>query len=121
MTTMDEKELRKHFQRLRDADRETAPGFAQTYARARAPRSMRATARPRTLAIVAAAAVLIVAVWMERVGSFARSETVPAIATWRAPTDVLLDTPGSELLAAMPALGSSVLDKMFPTHSMRGT
>ena len=37
------------------------------------------------------------------------------------PTDVLLRTPGSELLGAMPALGSSVLDTMIPTPSNRGT
>jgi hypothetical protein len=39
----------------------------------------------------------------------------------RAPTDVLLRTPGSELLGAMPALGASVLDTMIPTPSKRGT
>jgi hypothetical protein len=50
------------------------------------------------------------------------STTTPAIATWRAPTDVLLQTPGSELLGDMPALGASVLDKMILTPtSNRGT
>jgi hypothetical protein len=36
-------------------------------------------------------------------------------------TDVLLQTPGSELLSAMPALGTSILDEMIPVPSNRGT
>jgi hypothetical protein len=118
---MDEKELRENFQRLRDADRNRTPGFARTYEGARrARRRGGAVPRFRPLVIAAAAAVVIVAVWMARPRSLSPSET-PAIVTWRAPTDVLLDTPGSELLGAMPALGASVLDKMIPTHSMRGS
>jgi len=118
---MDDSELRQHFERLRDADRESVPGFAQTYERARARRRLRVSPRLRPLVIGAAAAVLIVTLWMARARSLSHSETTPPIATWRAPTDVLLDTPGSELLGTMPALGASVLDKMIPTHSMRGT
>ena len=118
---MDESELRQRFERLRNADRDRVPAFAQTYESARARRGSRVTPRLRPLVIGAAAVVLLVTVWMARAPSFSHSETTPAIATWRAPTDVLLDTPGSELLGAMPALGASVLDKMIPTHSMRGT
>ena len=116
---MDDNELRRRFAQLREADRERAPTFAHTYRDAR-PIS-RAWLGTRLLVIGAAAAVLFVAVWLGRASSFPRSETTPAIVTWRAPTDVLLDTPGSELLGAMPALSASVLDKMIPTHSMRGT
>lgn len=118
---MDETELRKDFQRLRDADRKHTPAFAETYTRARARHSVRSKRRLRPVVIAVAAAVLIAAVWMERVGSFARSATAPAIATWRAPTDVLLDTPGNDLLGAMPALGASILDTMIPTTSNKGT
>lgn len=118
---MDENEFREDFQRLRDADRKRSPGFAETYTRARARHSVRSKPRLRPVAIAMAAVAVIAAVWMERSGSFARSGTAPAIATWRAPTDVLLDTPGSELLGAMPALGASVLDTMIPTTSNKGT
>ena len=135
MTMMDENELRRRFAELRDTDRESAPTFAQTYGRARTDRTTRAQESPdkhawsarrprlrvRPLAIAAAAAVLIVAVWMARERSLSPREGNPEIATWRAPTDVLLDTPGSELLGTMPALGESVLDKMFPTYSLRGS
>ena len=118
---MDDGELRRRFERLRNADRDRVPAFAHAYERARARQALRVTPRLRPFLIGAAAAVLLVTVWMARARSFSHSETTPAIATWRAPTDVLLDTPGSELLGAMPALGASVLDKIIPTHSMRGT
>ncbi|MDQ6888157.1 MAG: hypothetical protein M3068_12850 [Gemmatimonadota bacterium] len=115
---MDESELRRRFAQLREADRERVPSFAQTYGRAR--RSRRATLRVRPIVIGAVAAVAIAAVWLEHARSFSPSATPPTIATWRAPTDVLLRTPGSELLGALPALGASVLDTMIPTHFKRG-
>jgi len=119
--TMDDSELRRRFSQLRDSDREHTPTFAQTYERARARSASRAPMGFRPLVIGAAAAVLVFTVWMASARPFSHSERAPEIATWRAPTDVLLDTPGSELLAEMPALSASVLDKMIPTHSMRGT
>jgi hypothetical protein len=118
---MDDSELRRRFAQLREADGERAPSFAQTYGRARARRSWRAALRMRPLAIGAAAAVAIAAVWLAHERSFSSSAVTPTIATWRAPTDVLLRTPGSELLGAMPALGTSVLDTMIHTPSNRGT
>ena len=117
---MDESELRRRFAQLREADRERAPSFAQSYGRARARRSWSAMLRVRPLVIAATAAVAITAVWLANARSFSPSAVTPTIATWRAPTDVLLRTPGSELLGAMPALGASVLDTMIPTPSKRG-
>ena len=118
---MDESEIRGGFARLREADRERAPSFAQTYGRARARKSWRATLRVRPLVVGAATAVAIATIWLSQARSFSRSAATPAIATWRAPTDVLLQTPGSELLSAMPALGTSILDEMIPVPSNRGT
>ena len=117
-------EIRQRFAQLRDADRESAPGFAQTYARARSRRSRHAIQHVRPLVIAAAAAVVIAAVWIASARSFSSHTTAPTIetiATWRAPTDVLLRTPGSELLGEMPALSASVLDKMILTPTNRGT
>ena len=118
---MDESELRRRFAQLREADQERAPSFAQTYSRARARRNWRATLRVRPLVIGAAAAVAIATIWLAQARSLSPSTATPTIATWRAPTDVLLQTPGSELLGAMPALGRSILDKMIPVPSNRGT
>ena len=119
---MDDNELRRRFTELREADRNRTPGFARTYGDARARRSRRATRGVRPLVLAAAAVVVIAALSLAYGRSTTPSTTTPPIATWRAPTDVLLQTPGSELLADMPALGASVLDKMIPTTtSNRGT
>jgi ferric-dicitrate binding protein FerR (iron transport regulator) len=133
MTMMDENDLRRRFAELRDADRESAPDFAETYDRAvtdpisrlqenrglGARTARRPRLRVRRLVIGAAAAVVL-AILMDRARSLS-PDVMPEVASWRAPTDVLLDTPGSELLGTMPALGESILDKMIPTYSLRGS
>jgi hypothetical protein len=118
---MDENELRRRFTELREADKDRAPAFAQTYGRAHAFRRQRATPRLRPLLITAAAIVVIAALSLAYGRSTTPSTTTPAIATWRAPTDVLLQTPGSELLGVMPALSKSILDEMIPIPSNKGT
>ena len=118
---MDENEIRSRFAQLRESDRVRAPSFAQIYGRTRARRSSRATPRVRPLLIDALVAVVIGAVLLWHSQSSSPSTATETIATWRAPTDVLLRTPGSELLGAMPELRASVLDKMIPTPSKRGT
>ncbi len=118
---MDENELRNRFGQLREADRRRAPTFTETYIGARSRPGRRAVPRVGPLLIAAAAAVVIAVVWKANARPFSPSTTTPAIATWRAPTDILLRTPGSELLGTMPALSESVLDKMIPTPSNKGT
>jgi hypothetical protein len=118
---MDENEVRRQFTELRDADKDRAPAFAQVYRRARARASLRRTPRVRPLVLAAAAVVVIAALSLAYGRSTTPSTTTPSIATWRAPTDVLLQTPGSELLGEMPALGRSILDEMIPIPSNKGT
>lgn len=133
MTMMDENELRRRFAELRDADREGAPDFVHTYDRAcmdpiwrlqgNLGRKSRSSRRPRLRVrrlVIGAAAAVVLAVLINRARSLS-PEVTPEVASWRAPTDVLLDTPGSELLGTMPALGESILDKMIPTYSLRGS
>jgi hypothetical protein len=115
---MDEGDLRRRFARLREADQEQAPSFAQTYAGARGRRHWRRMPRVGTL-VVGAAAVAVAAIWLGRTPS-STSDVTSTITTWRAPTDVFLRIPGSELLGAMPPLGTSVLDTMIPTPSKKG-
>lgn len=119
--TMDDNELRRRFTELREADRDRAPAFAQIYGRARARASLRRTPHIRPLVLAAAAVVVIAALSLAYGRSNTSSTTTPAIATWRAPTDVLLQTPGSELLGVMPALSKSILDEMIPVPSNKGT
>ncbi len=121
---IDENGIHQRFAQLRESDRESAPSFAKTYGGARTRRSMSAASGVRPLVIGAAAAFVIAAVWLANARPFSprtAPPTIAAIATWRAPTDVFLRTPGSELLGTMPALGASVLDKMIPTPTNRGT
>jgi len=118
---MDEKEIRRHFAQMREAERAQLPSFAQTYGRARAQRRSAAGIRVRPLMLGAAAAIVITTLWLVKARSFSPITVTPAIATWRAPSDVLLHTPGSEILSTMPALGASVLDKIISTPSNRGT
>jgi hypothetical protein len=117
---MDESELRRRFARLREAEQASAPSFAQTYGRARARRGWRAPVHAWPLVIGVAATVAIALVWRVSARSFSPSAVTPTIATWRAPTDVFLRTPGSDLLSAIPALGASVLDTLIPTPTKRG-
>ena len=125
--TMDDNELRRQFSELREADKDRAPAFMQIYGQARARLSERRMPRPRRtprvrpLVLAAAAAVVIAALSLAYGRSTTQSTTTPPIATWRAPTDVLLQTPGSELLGVMPALSKSILDEMIPTTSHKGT
>jgi hypothetical protein len=119
--TMDENELRRRFTELREADRDRGPAFAQIYGRARTRARLRRTPRVRPLVLAAAAVVVIVALSLAYGRSTTPSTNTPAIATWRAPTDVLLQTPGSELLGVMPALSKSILDEMIPIPSNKGT
>ena len=118
---MDERELRSRFAQLREADQESAPGFAQTYGHARERRSRRTTLLLRPLVLSAAAVIAMAAIGLAYARSLSPSAATPEIATWRAPTDVFLTSPGIELLGSMPTLGASVLDEMIPTHSIRGT
>jgi hypothetical protein len=121
VTMMDDGELRRRFEQLRDADRDLVPGFAQISERASTRRRLRVPPRLRPLVIGAAAAVAIFSFFQARGRSFTPAVATPAITTWRAPTDVFLTAPGSELLGSVPTLGASVLDKMIPSHSTRGT
>ena len=121
MTAMDDNELRDRFAQLRESDRHHSPGFTQTYGRARPRRRRGSALRVRPLVIGAAAAIVIAVVWITNVRSSPPPTiSLPPIATWSAPTDILLRTPGSEVLGAMPALGASVLDKMISTSSNGG-
>ena len=117
---MDESEIRRRFAQLRESDRVVAPSFVQTYARAQSRGSSRVL-RPSTLLITVAAVILIAGVWQAHSRSLTPSKSMETIATWRAPTDILLTTPGSELLGTLPALNKSVLDKMISIPSNKGT
>lgn len=101
--TDDDRELRELFSRLKQEDRARVPSYRAPVARV-APRW-----RP-VAQLAAAAAIVLIALVLGRPDrtppTMARDLVDLGSATWEAPTDFLLITPGSELLRSVPVLGS---------------
>ena len=93
---MNDSELRKAFHRLRDAEMTRVPRFRPSGG---APRRLRSW--PLALA---AAALLFIVIAVSLLPLRRRAPDVESIVTWKAPTDVLLRTPGSELLSTVPRI-----------------
>lgn len=106
----DDAELRKRFAALRDEELARIPGFEQVVRRMR----LRPHMGLRALAVSAALVVLGIAtvphIFREPTPP-APDVVVPSLAQWRAPTDFLLNTPGRELLQAIPHIGESLSDE----------
>jgi hypothetical protein len=92
---MNDSDLRNAFHRLRDT--EIAPRFHVTGS---APRRSWAW-RP---ALAAAAALLLIVITLFVLSPRRHAPEAGSIVTWKAPTDVLLRTPGSELLSTVPRI-----------------
>lgn len=113
---MDDSDLRRLFREAREADEASAPAFEKI--RRAVPRH--ATDRQWRWGLVAlpAAAALALAVTLlfrqagpEKPGEAVRTEAnVPTLDEWTAPTDFLLETPGSELLGSTPHIGEAIPD-----------
>ena len=92
----DDRDLRDAFARLRDSDANIVPKFAMPCAQPRRRRHM-GVAVAAVLLVVALATLLVV----RRPG---HEPEVAPISTWRAPTDFLLKTPGSDLMTSVPKI-----------------
>jgi hypothetical protein len=90
---MNDSDLRNAFHELRDAETARVPRFRLT----RQPRSWRPALAVAVLLLIVVAVVSLVPVRR-------RAPQVESIVTWKAPTDVLLRTPGSELLSSVPRI-----------------
>jgi hypothetical protein len=97
-----DRDLRESFAHLREDERPGAGSF-------RVPvRAARHAKRPRALPlVVSAAAVVLVVVLRVLNGRDDRPlpHRVLPLTSWEAPTDFLLETPGRELLRAIPPIG----------------
>lgn len=96
----DDRDLRDAFARLREADMRSAPRFGVHESR-----------RRRFVPRLAFATLMLVLILTGGyVARRAQQRRVPpanvSLSTWRAPTDFLLQTPGSELLDSTPRLDS---------------
>lgn len=133
-----DRELRTHFDRLRAEEAGSSGAFrAPDRARAGRPESRRRNYRlPATLA--SAATIVVVALALaDRASRSARNDVnrpvppfpslvgdapfasgdlgfIPLQLAWRTPTDVLLETPGHELLSDVPRLGVSSFGDLDP-------
>jgi len=90
---MNDSDLRDAFHRLRDAESARAPRFGV------APRPRFSIWRPAI-----AAAMLLFIVMAISTLPIRREPEIGSIVDWKAPTDVLLRTPGSELLSTVPQI-----------------
>ena len=88
-------DLRDLFHRLRDEER--VPAFRS--AAARPPLSKRRSRAALRYAVILIAVVLGIVAFHHR-----RPPVTESIVTWKAPTDFLLRTPGSELLSTVPQI-----------------
>ena len=84
-------DLQSLFHRLRDEELARVPPF-------------RAARRPRVWRLVFVPAALVVIVLGIAVFHHRPAPVTESIVTWKAPTDFLLRTPGSELLTSVPRI-----------------
>jgi hypothetical protein len=106
-----DREIARLFEEKRRSDESSAPPVRELLARPRGPRAQSARAAWSVALAAAAAIVVMASVVLLRARPPRTPETqLPAaaaqIAAWRAPTDALLQTPGSELLTQLPVLVS---------------
>ena len=108
-----ERGLRELFDRLREEDRARTPSFDATVAALAQRRRLRPRWALRMAAAAAAVAVITLAyeqrqatVRRDRARAEARRSVLPAPG-WTAPTDFLLNTPGSRLLRTVPSFGAA--------------
>ena len=110
----DDLEIRKRFAAMRDENGANTPGFEEVLQRV----PPKPYIGPRVLApaaclVVAAAIVTVLRTSPDHTAS-APDIAGLSLAQWRAPTDFLLDTPGRELLYAVPRIGDADTLDLFP-------
>lgn len=96
--------IERAFRELRAHERASAPDFEELMARL-PPRRRRGWMLGG--GVVMAAAIAAIVLWPRPM----EEDVAPlSITQWHAPTDVLLDTPGTELLRDVPKLEQSILN-----------
>jgi hypothetical protein len=99
-------DLRARFATMRSSDGERVPAFERFTARRRVP-----TRRIAARIALAALALFVVGVSTYRAMRPAEPAHQVTLAQWRAPTDFLLRTPGSELITSSPTFASPPLER----------
>jgi hypothetical protein len=116
-------EIARLFEAQREADEALAPPFGEIVhrpaRRSRSARSFRLIAAAASALVVTA---LVLLLHRARPPVPATESDGVALAAWKAPSDVLLQTPGSDLLNRTPILASPVPESIrtLPTQSKGG-
>jgi hypothetical protein len=109
----DDEAFRRAFNSLRTEDARQAPSFdAIVHNRALPVRPLRLGFTVSALTVV----LLIVALGVSyRHATSTHYGRSPFILAWRAPTDFLLDTPGSQLMREVPQIGNALVPDLTPS------
>jgi hypothetical protein len=114
-------DLPERFASLRRDETARVPGFEQVLRRD-SPRSI---CLGGVFAIAAAVVITVVAATVLEIlhkrGPRAIDSSALTLSNWRAPTDFLLDTPGRELLRAVPAVGAYPAPMLVPLPKIHDT
>lgn len=117
MTSKEEdREISRLFEEQRQADEASAPAFRELLARPHARRTAPAWRILRPAVAVASVLVVVAAALFLNRPRARESEFLAAgsaLAAWKAPTDSLLQTPGSELTSQLPVLVSPASETSF--------
>lgn len=111
MTNDADLEIARLLEEHRRADEASAPAFREVLSRRRTRRAPSAGRIPRPALAAAALLVVVGAALLLRRPRVHETELIAAasaLAAWKSPTDVLLQTPGSELLSRTPVFLSRV-------------
>lgn len=117
MTEPEDRDLEARFAELRAHDAKQAPPFDA----ARRSPERRATTNPWAWIALAAAAIVLV------IGGLRLAQPgippvapspPPTLASWRAPSEVLLETPARALFGPPIPVGASVVDRFIPQTSV---
>ena len=113
----DDPEIRRRFAALRDENGARTPGFEEVLRRDR-PKPYIGMRVLAVACLVVAATIVTLLRTSHELTSSAPDIAGLSLARWRAPTDFLLDTPGRELLYAVPRIGEADALDLFPNpHS----
>ena len=118
MTDPEDRDLETRFAELRAHDARQAPAFGSTLRGA--PRR-RVVGLPWKWGALAAAAMILVVggLTLGRRSAPPRTAPPPAtLASWRAPSEVLLDYPARALFGSPMPIGASVIDRFIPQTSV---
>lgn len=119
-STEQERAIEEFFRQLQREDERRTPSFANLWARAlsstKQNRQPSLALRFAGAMIAVALVVLFVSLPLSQEDSSKILEASKSLSRWRAPTDVLLQSPSQQLLGAVPSFGESFFEMKLPSN-----